>query len=417
VISYSTFTLNNGLRIIHHFDPDSSVVILNTLYNVGARDEDSDKTGFAHLFEHLMFGGSINIQEYDKVVEKAGGSNNAYTTNELTNYYITVPYENAESAFWLESDRMLSLGFSQKSLDVQKGVVCEEFKQRCFNAPFGLLWHHIRALLYNNSPYRWPTIGLKLEHIEDASLDDVKSFFYKFYHPQNAILCVAGQISLEETQVLCDKWYGDISATGNLNPNVYKQDPLQTGRRFFETTDLCPNTAVFLIWRGPVFADRNSVVLELFAELLGGSENSPLYQELVKKSGAFNTAECFYTRGNGEGLFVLYGILNDGVSASEGEEQLFDVFTKAQKGALFHEKNLETAKNKATSALLFEKTSLINKAQKLCFFENLGLLHTVNEENEQYQNVQMDELSAAVATFTNENVSVIYYHPKSNHAQ
>jgi predicted Zn-dependent peptidase len=416
VIAYNTFKLNNGLRVIHHYDPDSTVVILNTLFNVGARDESPDKTGFAHLFEHLMFGGSVNIPEYDKVVEKAGGSNNAYTTNELTNYYITVPHENAETAFWLESDRMLSLDFSQKSLDVQKGVVCEEFKQRCFNAPFGLLWHHIRELLYKESSYRWPTIGLELKHIEDASLDDVKSFFYKFYHPRNAILCVAGKISQEKSLEYCEKWYGDISPSGVENPNNYIQESLPISRRFIETTDLSPNTAVFMVWRGPDFSKPESAALELFSEMLGGSENGPLYQELVKKSGVFNAAECFYTRGIGEGLFVLYGILNDGVEASKGEKLLWDVFHKAQQGTLFTEKNLKTAKNKATSALLFEKSSLINKAQKLCYFENLGLLSEINEENRQYGKVEMTDLMHSVATISQDNVSVIYYHPKSNNA-
>ena len=188
MISYNRFVLPNGLRVIHHHDPDSTVVILNTLFNVGARDEQPDRTGFAHLFEHLMFGGSINISEYDKAVERAGGSNNAFTNNEYTNYYITVPAENAETAFWLESDRMLQLDFSERSLEVQRGVVIEEFKQRCFNAPFGQLWHHLRSLLYKNSSYRWPTIGLEISHIETATLADVESFYYKHYHPANAVM-------------------------------------------------------------------------------------------------------------------------------------------------------------------------------------------------------------------------------------
>lgn len=414
MISYNRFVLPNGLRVIHHYDPDSTVVILNTLFNVGARDEQPDRTGFAHLFEHLMFGGSINIPEYDKEVERAGGSNNAFTNNEYTNYYITVPAENAETAFWLESDRMLQLDFSERSLEVQRGVVVEEFKQRCFNAPFGQLWHHLRALLYENSPYRWPTIGLEISHIETATLADVEAFYYKHYHPANAILCVAGQITEEETRRLCDKWYGSIERKGTINLNEYVADAAQNARRFMQTTDLSPNNAVFMAWKSPVFNEKESAGLELFADLLGGSELSPLYAELVKEKQLFNTAESFNMRGIGEGMFVVYGILNDGISHEEGEAALADVLHRCLRGKLLEKAQLEMVKNKATTALLFEKSSLINKAQKLCFFENIGRLEEVNLENDQYRNIGFDEMiSWAAATMLPEKASVIYYSPLS----
>lgn len=414
MISYNRFVLPNGLRVIHHHDPDSTVVVLNTLFNVGARDESPEKTGFAHLFEHLMFGGSINIASYDKAVEHAGGSNNAFTNNEYTNYYITVPAENVETAFWLESDRMLQLDFSPKSLEVQRGVVIEEFKQRCFNAPFGQLWHHVRGLLYRESPYRWPTIGLEISHIEDATLADVEDFYNTHYHPSNAILCVAGQISLEETQRLCEKWYGDISRKGIVNQNSYTEEPAQTERRFLHTYDLSPNPAVFITWRGPVFSDPESSGLELFADLLGGSEISPLYVELVKNKQKFNVAECFYMRGIGEGLFVLYGILNEGVSHEEGEQELLDVLNRGINGGLFTERSMEMVKNKATTSLLFEKSTLINRAQKLCFFENIGNLKGIDAENDQYRQWSLkDMLNKAAATFKPEQASVLYYSHKS----
>lgn len=197
---YSKFTLSNGLRIIHLKDETRTTVVLNTLYNVGARDENENKTGFAHLFEHLMFAGSENVPVFDKEVEEAGGQNNAFTNNEFTNYYLVMPSENVETAFWLESDRMRALTIDEKSLSVQQGVVVEEFKQRCFNAPFGLLWHHVRSLIYEKSPYRWPTIGLDIKHIEDAVLQDVKSFYNEFYKPQNAIVSIVGNIDLEDTK-------------------------------------------------------------------------------------------------------------------------------------------------------------------------------------------------------------------------
>lgn len=230
--SYNQFVLNNGLRVIHLEDKTRTTIVLNTLYNVGARDESSDRTGFAHLFEHLMFSGSENVTVFDKEVEEAAGQNNAFTNNEITNYYLVMPNENVETAFWLESDRMLALNINEKSLSVQQGVVVEEFKQRCFNAPFGLLWHHIRSIVYKNSPYRWPTIGLNFHHVEEAKIEDVRSFYDLFYCPQNALISVVGNITLEETKSLADKWFGGIVKTALPNKNNYIEEPDQTERRF-----------------------------------------------------------------------------------------------------------------------------------------------------------------------------------------
>jgi predicted Zn-dependent peptidase len=413
VISFSRFVLPNGLRVIHHYDPDSSVVVLNTLFNVGARDESPDKTGFAHLFEHLMFGGSKNVVSYDKAVENAGGSNNAFTNNEYTNYYITVPAENAETAFWLESDRMFQLNINPQTLEVQRGVVVEEFKQRCHNAPFGMLWHHLRGLLYQKSPYRWPTIGEDIAHIENAVLDDVSAFYKKHYHPANAILCVAGQISEEETRILCEKWYADITPTGVVNSNLYELDPLPDTRNFMETEDLSPNPAVFMVWRGPVFQNPESAALELFADLLGGSEISPVYTRWVKDNPVFNDAAAFYIRSNGEGLFVLYGVLNEGENLAKGEDLLLQTLNDAIAGNYFTERHMERVKNKATSALLFEKASLINRAQKLCFFENLGDINSVQDEDSVYRNISLHEmLKTAAKKIKPGAAAVLYYHPK-----
>lgn len=414
MISYKKFELDNGLKVIHHHDPDSTVVLLNILYNVGARDENESRTGFAHLFEHLMFGGSINVPKYDKWVENAGGSNNAFTNNDYTNYYITVPFENAETAFWLESDRMLQLDFSQKSLDVQKGVVIEEFKQRCFNAPFGQLWHHVRQMVYTQHPYKWPTIGLELSHIENATLEDVKAFYEQWYTPANAILCVAGNISEEKTLELSNKWFGSINKEGRRNPNLYTAEPEQTEKRQLQTTDLSPNPAVFLVWRGPEFANEESVHLELFSEMLGGSETSPLHVELVKNKGTFNAAECFYMRSLSDGLFVLYGILNEGISLEEGEKELMEVLQNAIQGNSINDHKLTTVKNKIKTQLLFEQSNLMSKAQKLCFFENIQQLEKINIEADMYKKPSLTEvLSSAAATFTPNKLSVLYYTPQN----
>jgi len=413
VYSYNQFVLNNGLRVIHLEDKTRTTIVLNTLYNVGARDESSDRTGFAHLFEHLMFSGSENVPVFDKEVEEAAGQNNAFTNNEITNYYLVMPNENVETAFWLESDRMLALNINEKSLSVQQGVVVEEFKQRCFNAPFGLLWHHIRSIVYKNSPYRWPTIGLNFHHVEEAKIEDVRSFYDLFYCPQNAIVSVVGDITLEETKSLADKWFGGIVKTALPNKNNYIEEPDQTERRFLETEDLSPSPAVFLVWRGPVFKDPKSLHLEMFSEVLGGSDVSPLQMELVKKQQLFNSSECFYLRGLGEGLFVLYGILNPNISHAEGEKALCQIIQQVTNGGDDVLSDYEGVKNRHVTNLLFEATQPMQLAQKLCYYANAGDIDQINQEPRIIEGLTLaDVMSTATATLKENKVSVIYYHPK-----
>jgi len=413
VYSYNQFVLNNGLRVIHLEDKTRTTIVLNTLYNVGARDESADRTGFAHLFEHLMFSGSENVPVFDKEVEEAAGQNNAFTNNEITNYYLVMPNENVETAFWLESDRMLALNINEKSLSVQQGVVVEEFKQRCFNAPFGLLWHHVRSLVYKTSPYQWPTIGLNFHHVEEAKIEDVRSFYDLFYCPQNAIISVVGDITLEETKSLTDKWFGGILKSAPPNKNIYIQEPDQTERRFLETEDLSPNPAVFLVWRGPVFNDAQSLHLEMFSEVLGGSDVSPLQMELVKKQQLFNSSECFYLRGLGEGLFVLYGILNPDISHADGEKALYDIIQQVTDGGEDISSAYAGVKNRHVTNLLFEATQPMQLAQKLCYYANAGDIEQINQEPSIIEGLALaDVMSTATATLKENNVSVIYYHPK-----
>jgi predicted Zn-dependent peptidase len=413
VYSYNQFVLNNGLRVIHLEDKTRTTIVLNTLYNVGARDESADRTGFAHLFEHLMFSGSENVPVFDKEVEEAAGQNNAFTNNEITNYYLVMPNENVETAFWLESDRMLALNINEKSLSVQQGVVVEEFKQRCFNAPFGLLWHHVRSLVYKTSPYQWPTIGLNFHHVEEAKIEDVRSFYDLFYCPQNAIISVVGDITLEETKSLTDKWFGGILKSAPPNKNIYIQEPDQTERRFLETEDLSPNPAVFLVWRGPVFNDAKSLHLEMFSEVLGGSDVSPLQMELVKKQQLFNSSECFYLRGLGEGLFVLYGILNPDISHADGEKALYDIIQQVTDGGEDISSAYAGVKNRHVTNLLFEATQPMQLAQKLCYYANAGDIEQINQEPSIIEGLALaDVMSTATATLKENNVSVIYYHPK-----
>ena len=411
--SYNQFILKNGLRVIHLEDKTRTTIVLNTLYNVGARDENQHRTGFAHLFEHLMFSGSKNVAIFDKEVEEAGGQNNAFTNNEITNYYLVMPNENAETAFWLESDRMLALNINEKSLSVQQGVVVEEFKQRCFNAPFGLLWHHVRSLVYKESPYRWPTIGLNFHHVEEAKIEDVQAFYDTYYCPQNAIVSVVGDISLDETKALSDKWFGGIVKDALPNTNQYIDEPVQTERRFLEAEDLSPNPAVFLIWRGPVFNDPKSLHLEMFSEVLGGSDVSPLQMELVKNKKLFNSSECFYLRGLGEGLFLLYGILNPNVSHAEGEQALLEIIQTVIIPTDEISFAFEGVKNRHVTNLLFEATQPMQFAQKLCYYANAGDIEQINKEPNTIEGLTLQEvMTTASATLKENTVSVIYYHPK-----
>ena len=411
--SYNQFILKNGLRVIHLEDKTRTTIVLNTLYNVGARDENQNRTGFAHLFEHLMFSGSKNVAIFDKEVEEAGGQNNAFTNNEITNYYLVMPNENAETAFWLESDRMLALNINEKSLSVQQGVVVEEFKQRCFNAPFGLLWHHVRSLVYKESPYRWPTIGLNFHHVEEAKIEDVQAFYDTYYCPQNAIVSVVGDISLDETKALSDKWFGGIVKDALPNTNQYIDEPVQTERRFLEAEDLSPNPAVFLVWRGPVFNDPKSLHLEMFSEVLGGSDVSPLQMELVKNKKLFNSSECFYLRGLGEGLFLLYGILNPNVSHAEGEQALLEIIQTVSIPTDDISFAFEGVKNRHVTNLLFEATQPMQLAQKLCYYANAGDIEQINKEPNTIEGLTLQEvMTTASATLKENTVSVIYYHPK-----
>ena len=413
VININRFQLPNGLRVVHQFDSSVSTVVLNTLYNVGARDEDENRTGFAHLFEHLMFGGSLNVESFDQEIEHAGGQNNAFTNNEFTNYYITVPLENVETAFWLESDRMLGLNINEKTLSVQKGVVVEEFKQRCFNAPFGQLWHHVRSLLYKNSSYRWPTIGLELDHISDATLDDVREFYQRFYTPQNAIVSIVGNLSLEECKMLCEKWFGGIEKPGEANKNEYLEEPYPEEIRRMIQEDLSPNPAVFILWRGPSAKEEGGLELDLFADMLGGSEVSELNETLVKNLKLCNAAESFYIKGVGEGVFILYGILNEGTTHEQAESELMNTLTHFIEKGLENQFVFESTKNKIYTGLQFEYINPMTRAQKLAYWELLGDAERINSEAKEIQNIKLNDLLNIAQRYLNNSCkSVLYYNPK-----
>ncbi len=411
MIQFSRFVLPNGLRVLVHEDNSTPMAVVNVLYDVGARDEDPNRTGFAHLFEHLMFGGSINIPEYDDELQKAGGENNAYTTNDLTNYYCQLPSANIETAFWLESDRMLSLAFSKKSLDVQRKVVCEEFKEHYINRPYGDIWFKMREMAYEQHPYRWMTIGKELKHVEEASLDDVKKFFRKHYNPANAILVVAGNVVTEQVYELAIKWFGDIPAGEKYNRNLPQEVEQQEARRLDITADV-PVDAFLKTWHMPSRLDPDYYVADLITDILGSGASSRLYQSLVKEKQLFTNIDCYHFGSTDAGLICVDGKLVKGVRLEDAE-----LAVQAQLDLLIREgvsvMELEKVKNKTESTMAFEDMSVMNRAASLAYYELLGDANLMNTELERYNAVTADQLvELSRKIFEEKNSHTLYYRSK-----
>lgn len=408
MINYNRFVLDNGLRVLVHEDKATPMAVVNILYDVGARDEHPEKTGFAHLFEHLMFGGSINIPDYDEPLQRAGGENNAYTTNDLTNYYSQLPAENIETAFWLESDRMLSLAFSKKSLDVQRKVVCEEFKEHYINKPYGDVWHKMRELAYTVHPYRWMTIGKELSHVENAKLQDVKDFFFKHYRPVNAILVVAGNVATDDVKRLAEKWFGDIPMGERYTRNL-PQEPEQTSARRLEVHANVPLDAFYKTWHMQGRLDRGYYITELMTEILGGGASSRLYQQLVKERRLFSNIECYHFGSTDAGLLTIEGKLVKGVTLPEAEATVEEELAKIKSDGV-SDSELVKVKNKTESMIAFEDMSLMNRAASLANYELLGDANLMNEEMDRYLSVTAEEIKAqSNQLFRESNSNTLYY--------
>ncbi len=408
MIQYEKFILDNGLRVLVHEDKSTPMAVLNVLYDVGAKDENPDKTGFAHLFEHLMFGGSKNIPSYDEPLQVAGGENNAFTTNDLTNYYCQLPAENIETAFWLESDRMLSLAFSKKSLEVQRKVVCEEFKEHYINKPYGDVWHKMRELAYTTHPYRWMTIGASLKHVEDATLEDVKAFFYKHYTPCNAILVVAGNVETAQMKVLAEKWFGPIPMGEKYNRQL-PVEPKQTSSRTLEVISNVPLDALYKCWHMPSRMDERYYAAELISDILGGGGSSRLFQSLVKEKQLFSNIDCYHFGSTDAGLLTIEGKIVKGVNIKDAENALMEEINKIVENGI-SVSELEKVKNKAESALAFEDMSLMNRASNIAMYENLGEAELINTELSKYQAVTAEEvLAQARIIFDENNCNTMHY--------
>lgn len=408
MIQVNRYTLANGLRIVHNEDDSTQMVALNLLYDVGARDEDPSHTGFAHLFEHLMFGGSLHIPDYDTPVQNAGGENNAWTNNDITNYYITLPHQNVETGFWLESDRMLSLDFSPKSLEVQRQVVIEEFKQRNLNQPYGDASHLLRELAYESHPYRWPTIGKEIAHIAQATLEEVKDFFYRFYAPNNAILAVTGHISFKETIRLAEKWFGPIPAR-NISPRQLPAEKPQTAVRRKTVERKVPVDAIYMAFHMSNRMHPDYYVYDMITDILSNGRSSRFIQSLVQEQKLFTSIDAYISGSLDEGLLHITGKPVEGVSLEQAEEAIWKELEK-MKTVPVSEQELEKVKNRYESEQIFNNINYLNVATNLAFFELTGKAEDINEEVGKYRAVTAEQIQATSARcFVPENCSILYY--------
>jgi len=408
MVKFNRFTLGNGLRVIVHEDKTTPMAVLNVLYDVGARDENPEQTGFAHLFEHLMFGGSINIPNYDEPLQRVGGENNAFTSNDITNYYITLPSVNLETAFWLESDRMLSLAFSEKSLEVQRNVVMEEFKQRYLNQPYGDVMLKLRPLVYKNHPYRWATIGKELSHIEFAKIEDVKAFFKKHYNPQNAILVVGGDVDTEQVKELAEKWFGSIPA-GEKYTRDLPQEPEQHDERRDTVTAKVPLNSLYIAFQMKNRLDESYYVTDLISDILSRGNSSRLHRNLLKEKQLFSEIHAYMTGSSDTGMFIVDGKPLPGVSIEQAEAAIWEEL-ETIKNELIPVDELTKVRNKTESTMVFSEMSLLDKAMNLAYFELLGDAEWLNLETGRYIAITAQQIQQQAQTlFRKENSSTLVY--------
>lgn len=412
MLNFSKTTLSNGLRVLVHEDSTTPLAAVNILFDVGSRDENPERTGFAHLFEHLMFGGSQNIPDYDGVVQVAGGENNAFTSNDITNYYITLPATNLETAFWLESDRLMQLAFSWKSLDTQRNVVIEEFKQRYLNQPYGDVWLLMRPLVYKVHPYLWDTIGKNISHIEQASLTDVEEFFYSHYCPDRAVLSVAGNVNTENVFALAEKWFGGISRKSAYQRNL-PAEPEQREKRVLEVRKKVPADAIYMAFHCCSRVDKEFHAVDLLTDILSGGKSSRLYHSLVKEKKLFSEINAFTTGDFDKSIIVVQGKLSEGVKMEDAEKSIEEELNKIKTEAV-GDRELQKVKNKTIANIEFSEIDIASRALNIAYYELAGDAEEVNRQGEHYISVTAaDVQKQAQQIFRDENCSVLYYYSES----
>jgi zinc protease len=399
MIDFKRYTLDNGLKILVHEDYSSPLVALNIIYDVGARDEDPQMTGMAHLFEHLMFGGSQNIPDFDTPLQMAGAENNAFTNNDLTNYYLTVPANNLETGFWLESDRMLGLSFSEEVLNIQKKVVIEEFKQRYLNQPYGDIMLILRPLAYRIHPYLWPTIGKDTSHIEKVTMANVKDFFFAHYAPNNAILSVSGNVKHEEILKLAEKWFGPISRR-EIPLRRLPVEPVQNEERITWVERNVPSDVLYKAWHICPRANKDFNTLDLLTDILAGGESGRLYSSLVRDKKLFSDINAYLSGELDPGLLIINGKLMDGISFKAAEEAVKDAIEDL-KNVPVPAEEMEKVRNKFESLMFFSNTSVLNKAMNLGFYELLGDADAINNEVKVYNGIVPEMVMKSVTNYMN----------------
>ena len=411
MIEYNTFTLSNGLRVVHNYDGATAMVALNVMYNVGARDESPEMTGMAHLFEHLMFGGSVNVPDFDGAIENAGGMNNAWTSNDYTNFYDIVPAQNVETAFWVESDRMLSLAFSDKALEVQRNVVIEEFKQTCLNRPYGDMSHYLRAMVYKHHPYRYPVIGKEISHIEKVTQNDVKEFFYSHYAPNNAVLSVSGNVSFDETCRLAEKWFGSIPVR-DIAPRNYPQEPEQVEARREDVNGNVPQLAMVKAFRMPGYGQPNYIECDIITDLLASGRSSRFYRNLLMTTGAFTEVDASIIGSDEPGFMMLNCKLteNDDASIDKAESLIMNEVQRLIDGDV-SDYELTRTINRFESNFMFSSMGFMAKAQSLANY----VMHNedVNDVVNRYRKVTIDDIArVASEIFVPEKSATLIYRPQ-----
>lgn len=412
MISFESFTLDNGLRVFVHEDKTVQIAVLNLLYDVGARDEDPAKTGFAHLFEHLMFGGSVHIPNYDEPLQRAGGENNAFTSNDITNYYLTVPSANLETGFWLESDRMLGLSFDPKVLEVQRKVVIEEFKQRYLNQPYGDVWLKLRPMAYQTHPYQWATIGKETSHIEQATMEDVREFFYSHYLPNNAILVVAGNVTTTHVRQLAEKWFGPIPARPLKKRNL-PPEPAQTEKRTLTVHAAVPANALYKVYPMAARMHPDYYTTDIISDMLGRGQSSRLYQRLVKEKEIFSSVSSYITGSIDPGLLIFSGRTSANIDPAEAEKYLDElVYEFAENGPLDSE--LEKIRNQAETTLAFSEVEVMNRAMNLAYAALLGNPDLVNTEIDQIRKIGVSDIKRVAKNILLEQSSSVLYYNRKN---
>lgn len=408
MIQFEKWELKNGLKVILTQDLNTPLVTINTMYDVGSKDENPELTGLAHLFEHLMFSGSKNAANFDEILQNAGGENNAFTSNDVTNYYITLPKENIETGLWLESDRMQDLVLDQEKLNVQKKVVIEEFKQRYFNQPYCDVWLKLRPLCYKNHSYQWPTIGKSIEQIEKVTLSDATNFYQRFYAPNNATLVIAGNISKKECEALVCKYF-ENKTSSEINRNTLLPENFQTEQR---TTEIIADVAFDAIYMAFHIEEKESIAYytaDLLTDILSGGSSSRFYLQLVKELQLFSDVSAYLTGESDPGLLVITGKLSENTSFEKAEKAIWETINNLCTEGLV-EKELEKVINKKLTAEVYSEMQALNKAMKLAFYSTIDKLNEVNDTMQKLKSVsEQDLINYCKSHLTKDKSNILYY--------